>query len=271
MARRPELLEFARRFRLPIITVGQLVTYRKFAERPAAPSATCLLPTASAPSLTSRLSGQQRQRTPRPGLRAARSARADRPSGPGAQRVPDRGGSRLPTMRLRSPTSRIDEDDRIGRFGSAGLPPRPRRSGHRARAPRSPPTRCRTTASTPSTPISPLACRPTLALITTPSAILKNLGVEPGAAGHQQPRQMCRVDSRRNRGSRAGGDDAGGHPRKPRLPEDQEPANGPPHRRRRSHRRPVGNPHLLSPVTRGQDTSLTGTPWQVAALRTLLG
>ena len=45
MARRPDLLKFARRHRLPIITIAQLVEHRQQLEAPATASSSCLLPT----------------------------------------------------------------------------------------------------------------------------------------------------------------------------------------------------------------------------------
>ena len=45
MARRPELLAFARKHGLPIISIAELVTYRQVTERTATAAASCLLPT----------------------------------------------------------------------------------------------------------------------------------------------------------------------------------------------------------------------------------
>ena len=145
---------------------------------------------------------------------------------PGALRVPDRRRVRLPPVRLRSAAGRGARADRRGG-------PRRRRLPARARGPRasgwSPscrPTRCRTAAATPSTPTSTSGCRPTPAT-TARRADPARPRRRQRAAAHQQPGQGDQPGGLRHAGGRAGAADAAPERPQPGLPADQARPDGP--------------------------------------------
>ena len=159
MARLPELERFAERHGLPLISIAELIRYRRRTEKLVRRVSEARIPTGqgafSAYVYESVLDGEQHLALVMGDVDGGR-----RP-GAGALRVPDRRRLRLAALRLRAPAPRRRRPHRGGGPGRPRLPAGPRGPGHRPRATRSAPTASKRTATTPSTPTWPRACRST--------------------------------------------------------------------------------------------------------------
>ena len=130
MARLPELEAFAEKHGLHLISIADLIRYRRQNDKLVRRIAEARIPTEygefTAYAYEAVLDGEQHL-----ALVQGRRGRPARRPGPGAQRVPDRRRLRLPALRLRPPAAGGHGRHRRGGQRRGGLPARPRGPGHR--------------------------------------------------------------------------------------------------------------------------------------------
>ena len=166
MARVPDLVDYCAKHELKMITVADLIAYRRRTEKLVERIVSTKLPTD--------VRGVQRRRLPLPDRRQAprrdgqgRGRRRRGRPGPGPLRVPHRRRLPLAALRLRRAARGRAGDDRAARARACCSTSR-RRGAASACSTSCAPTSCRRRASTPSTPTSSSGCPPTCA--TTASA-----------------------------------------------------------------------------------------------------
>ena len=159
MARLADLERFAAEHGLPIISIADLIRYRRTHER--------LVERMAAGRAADRRGRVPRRRLPlaprqraAPRLGARRRRRQAGRARPGPLRVPDRRRLRLAALRLRHPAAGGPRPDRSRRAAASSSTCAGTRAAASASGTRSAPTRCKRTAATPSTPTSSWASPP---------------------------------------------------------------------------------------------------------------
>ena len=166
MARVPDLARYCERHGLKMITVADLIAYRRRHDKLVERVVTTRLPTGVRRLRRGRLPLARRRQAPRRDGQG-RGRRRRRRARPRALGVPDRRRLPLAALRLRRAARVGAGDDRARGLRRAALP-RPGGPRHRPAQQAARPTTCRTRAWTRSTRTSSWACRPTCA--TTASA-----------------------------------------------------------------------------------------------------
>ena len=163
MKRGQELRDFADEHGLKMISIEQMVHYRRRTESHVERVAETVLPTRHGDftAFGYRITVDDSEHVALVYGDPASLARRRAGAHPRAQRVPDRRRLRLRAVRLRAAAQRGDGPDRQGGQGSGDLPARSRGPRASACSPSCRPTSSRTAAATPSTPTSTSGCPPT--------------------------------------------------------------------------------------------------------------
>ena len=160
MLRLPELIPFARKHGLTIISIEDLIAYRRSAEPTVKREAKTRLPTVLRRLHRVRLPlhrRRRRARRPRPGRDRRRRGRPR----PRPLRMPHRRHLPLAALRLRPPAARPPSNASPPRAGASSSTCAATRAAASACCPSCAPTNSRNTAATPSTPTWSWACPPT--------------------------------------------------------------------------------------------------------------
>ena len=162
MARLPDLERFAKKHDLPLISIADLIRYRRQNEKLVRLVVRGPHPGRGprVPGLRLRVGARQRAA---PGARHGRRGRDRGRAGPGALRVPDRRRVRLAALRLRPAAAGRRSTSSSRRAAASSSTCAATRAAASASATRSGPTNCRRRGTTPSTPTCSRACRSTAA------------------------------------------------------------------------------------------------------------